>query len=227
MNTLDFLTIAISLLGIINCLIIITQMRISKKNEYLELNITKKHLLEHIEIINKNLEVDLEQVNNVDEVKMGLHWYCHSIFHVIKELYPNCSFSVSIKMFYDNSVVTILRAGDELFINDTKQFVNQNTEYDVIINERYEYFFVTDLNKYEKMISNYENSDPEWKYKYNTSIVFPIKTSNINDSKVIGFVCVHSPQKLKKEKNNDFLIKLIKKTCNNIANYILQYRDNI
>lgn len=130
-------------------------------------------------------------------------------------------------VLYFDILSTILRTGDELFIDDGRQLVSQNTEYNVIIKEKYKYFFVTDLDNYNEKVSKYENSDSEWKYKYNTSIVFPVKTEDIDSTKLIGFVCINSPQKLKKERNNDFLIKFIKETSDSIANHILWYRNNI
>ena len=224
MNTLDYLTIAVSLITGVISLIMSIRMAIKSKNEYLEIKITKKYLSNCIKKINENSKLDSKQL---DDVKMGLHWYCYSIIDVLKDIYPKCNFSVSIKMFHDDTVATILRAGDELFIDEEKQLVSQNTEYNVIIKEKYKYFFVTDLDKYNEKVGKYENSDSYWKYKYNTSIVFPIKTEDIDSTKLIGFVCINSPQKLKKQKNNDFLIKLMKETCDNIASHILQYRNNI
>lgn len=227
MNTLDYLTIAISLITGVISLFMSIRMAIKSKNEYLKIKITKKYLSNCIKEINENSKIYSKQLDDIDEVKMGLHWYCYSIIDILKDIYPKCNFSVSIKMFRDDTVDTILRAGDELFIDEGKQLVSQNTEYNVIVKEKYKYFFVTDLDKYNEKVSKYENSDSEWKYKYNTSIVFPIKTEDRESTKLIGFVCINSPQKLKKQRNNDLLIRLIKETCDSIASHILQYRNNI
>ena len=220
MNTLDYLSIIVSLLSLILSVIMMIRTAISNKKEYLQLKTIRKYLTNSINVINSS--VDLSNLTlykrSLDGAKKELHLYCYSIIDVLKRLYPKCNFSVSIKLLKKDAVETIVRTGDELFIDDGEQLINQNTEYNVIVNDKYKYFFVTDLLKYDEKISRYKSSDLEWNYKYNTSIAYPV--NNEIDSTIVGFICINSPQNLKKQKSNDMLMKFLKETSNSVSQYI-------
>lgn len=223
---LNHLSFIISITGLIVGLISFFQTIIINKDENLQLIKTKKKLHESINLINQIATLDTDALSNEkpskDDFKMVLYWYCNLIIDTLRDLYPKYDFSISIKKISDDSVYTLLQAGENLFIDEKSQLIKDNTEFSTIINNGYNYFFVTDLNSFNKKINMYSSSDLEWKYKYNTSIVFPIKKIDAPNSKPVGFICVNSPQVLQKRKINDYLIKLLEETRNSLYEVLQQ-----
>lgn len=221
MDKLDLITILISIISLIVPLFGTIHSFYKSKNEYIKLKLEKKQLRESIRFINNNSALSISDVDvkylTKDDHKMTLYWYCYSVADKLTELYPKCHFSISIKLVSKDTVSTVLTTGDELFIDDSIQQVEDNTEYEAILKNGFDYFFVTDLHTFDEKKQRYITSDPEWRYKYNTSIVFPIKSTNNDEDKVIGFICINSPQTLRKKKKNNLIIKLIEDTSSNIA----------
>lgn len=221
MDKLDLITIFISIISLIVPLFGTVHSFYKSKDEYIKLKLEKKQLRDSIRFINNNSALSISDVDikylTKDDHKMTLYWYCYSVADKLTELYPKCHFSISIKLVSNDTVSTVLTTGDKLFIDDSIQQVKGNTEYEAILKKGFDYFFVTDLHTFDEKKQRYITSDPEWRYKYNTSIVFPIKATNNNEDKVIGFICINSPQTLRKKKNNNLIIKLIEDTSSNIA----------
>ncbi len=221
MDKIDLITMVVSIISLIVPLVEIIFILYKGKDEYRELKIESERLRESIRFINSNSGLSIDDikisVQTKDDYKMILYWYCYSIANKIIELYPKYSFRISIKAVSDGTVSTILTIGDELFIDDKVQLVEDNTEYSAIIKDGFDYFFVTDLHTFDEKKQRYITSDPDWRYKYNTSIVFPVKSRIGDGEKIIGFICINSPQTLQKKKKNNFIIKLIENTSGNIA----------
>ncbi len=221
MDKIDLLTILISIISLIVPLLGTIHSFYKSKDEYIKLKLEKKQLRESIRFINNNSAPSISDVDinylTKDDHKMTLYWYCYSIADKLTELYPKCHFSISIKLVSKDTVSTVLTTGDELFIDNSVQQVKDNTEYEAILKNGFDYFFVTDLHTFDEKKQRYITSDPEWRYKYNTSIVFPIKSTNNEEDKIIGFICINSPQTLRKKKKNNLIIKLIEGTSSNIA----------
>lgn len=221
MDKLDLITILISIISLIVPLFGTIRSFYKTKDEYIKLKLEKKQLRESIRFINNNSALSISDVDikylTKDDHKMALYWYCYSVADKLTEFYPKCHFSISIKLVSKDTVSTVLTTGDELFIDDSIQQVKDNTEYEAILKNGFDYFFVTDLHTFDEKKQRYVTSDPEWRYKYNTSIVFPIKSTNNDEDKVIGFICINSPQTLRKKKKNNLIIKLIEDTSSNIA----------
>ncbi len=221
MDKIDLLTTLISIISLIVPLLGTIHSFYKSKDEYIKLKLEKKQLRETIRFINNNSALSISDVDinylTKDDHKMTLYWYCYSIADKLTELYPKCHFSISIKLVSKDTVSTVLTTGDELFIDDSVQQVKDNTEYEAILKNGFDYFFVTDLHTFDEKKQRYITSDPEWRYKYNTSIVFPIKSTNNDEDKIIGFICINSPQILRKKKKNNLIIKLIEGTSSNIA----------
>ncbi len=221
MDKIDLITILISIISLIVPLFGTIHSFYKSKDEYIKLKLEKKQLRESIRFINNNSALSISDVDinylTKDDHKMTLYWYCYSVADKLTELYPKCHFSISIKLVSKGTVTTVLTTGDELFIDDSVQQVKDNTEYEAILKNGFDYFFVTDLHTFDEKKQRYITSDPEWRYKYNTSIVFPIKSTNNDEDKIIGFICINSPQTLRKKKKNNLIIKLIEGTSSNIA----------
>ena len=110
--------------------------------------------------------------------------------------------------------------------------VSDNTDFEFIfkITEVYEenrihYFYERNLTKFSKK-NEYKNSDNNWKRKYNTTIVMPIrylKESNENKATydIIGFLCVDSKKAGAFEKNNlYFTIEFLKGISDIMYSYL-------
>ncbi len=224
MDKIDLITILISIISLIVPLFGTIHTFYKSKDDYIKLRIEKKRLRESIRFINSNSglsagNIDINSITK-DDHRMILYWYCYSVADKLTELYPKYNFRISIKLVSNDTVSTILTAGDELFIDDSIQQVKDNTEYEAILKDGFDYFFVTDLHTFDEKKQRYITSEPEWRYKYNTSIVFPIKSTNNNEDKIIGFICINSPQTLRKKEKNNLIIKLIEDTSSTIANII-------
>lgn len=223
---LDKLTTIVSIISLCISLLTSIKMVLMSKKEYLKVRMIKKQTIESIKQINENPKIITKQLDTVDAVKLSMNWYCYSLIEALEYLYPKCKFNVSIKTLHNDTVDTILKVGDELLLYESKQLVRKNTEYNMIINENYRYFFATDLDKYSGKEGSYQSSEYGWRYKYNTSIVFPIKAQDASHAKPLGFICIYSPQKLKKGKINECLLKLIQETSDCISFQMLSWRDN-
>lgn len=228
MDKIDLITILTSIISFIVPLLGTIQSFYNSKDEYIKLKLEKKQLRESIRFINDNSALSISDIDinslTKDDHKMSLYWYCYSVADKLAELYPKCNFSISIKLVSKDTVSTVLTTGDELFIDDSVQQVKDNTEYETILKNGFDYFFVTDLHTFDKKKQKYITSDPEWRYKYNTSIVFPIKSTNKHEDRIIGFICINSPQTLRKKKKNNLIIKLIESTSSNIAKILTNYQ---
>ena len=221
MEKIDLITILISIISLIVPLFGTIHSLYKSKDEYIKLKLEKKQLRESISFINNNSALSISEVDSdcftKDDYKITLYWYCYSVADKLTELYPKCYFSISIKLVTKDTVSTILTTGAELFIDDSVQQVKDNIEYEAILKDGFDYFFVTDLHTFDEKKQRYITSDSDWRYKYNTSIVFPIKSRNDDENKIIGFICINSPQILRKKKKNDLIIKLIEDTSENIG----------
>lgn len=225
MDSIDLIKILISVISLIVPLLGTIAMFFKNKDEYVKLKIEKRRVVESIRIINDNSAVSLsdKDTNSLtnDDYRMTLYQYCHFIGDKLSEFYPRCHFSISIKLVLKDAVSTVLTTGDELFINNNVQQVVGNSEYEAILKNGFDYFFVTDLHTFDEKKQKYITSDPEWRYKYNTSIVFPVKSVNNDKNNVIGFICINSPQTLRKMEKNNLIIKLIENTSGSIAKNLL------
>ncbi len=227
MDKIDLMTIFISITSLIVPLIGTIHTFYKSKNEYINLMLEKNRLRESIRFINSNSDLSINDISTdvqtKDDYKMILYWYCCSITDKLSELYPKCHFRISIKSVADDTVSTVVTTGTELFIDDRIQQIKDSTEYETILKNGFDYFFVTDLHTFNEKKRRYVTSDPDWRYKYNTSIVFPIKSTNSNKDRIIGFICVNSPQTLKRKKKNNLIIKLIENTSSNIASILQNF----
>ena len=182
------------------------------KNEYVILKKKAKRIDSNIRIINENSYlINNTGLRNSDEYKLVLYWNSQYIYASIKEMYPKSAVCIVIREYSNHELRTILKTGDNMFIDDSKQIIEENTDFNSIINEGYKYSFVTDLDYYSSINKDYKNDEAGRKYKYNTSIVFPIKSQD-KDSKIVGLICVYAENILYKKKDNDIIIKLLEKT---------------
>lgn len=110
--------------------------------------------------------------------------------------------------------------------------VSDNTDFEFIftIKEVYEehrihYFYQKNLKRFSKK-NEYKNSDINWKRKYNTTIVMPIrylKESNQSEAiyDIIGFLCVDSKSAGAFEKNNlYFTVEFLKGIADIMYSYL-------
>lgn len=182
------------------------------KSEYVLLKKRAQRINSNIRMINENSYlINNTGQRNSDEYKLVLYWDSQYIYASIKEMYPKSAVCIVIREYNNHELRTILKTGDNMFIDDSKQIIEENTDFNSIINEGYKYYFVTDLDFYSHINKDYKNDEAGRKYKYNTSIVFPIKSQD-KDSKIVGLICVYVENTLYKKKDNDRIIKLLEKT---------------
>lgn len=152
----------------------------------------------------------------------------------IQKIYPKIKVRVSVKLIEglgDNttckSLVYLWHSYPESNYDDgIKYVIENNTDFNSIIQNKREYFFVSDLKEFSA-ISQYKNSSKNFLYNYNSSIVCPIckkEKGQIYD--IVGFLCVDSPQKLNNVENNERIIKLIEVTASILYEYIIKNKDN-
>lgn len=199
-------------------------LRIKKINDETELIKIKTEAYKDTQ----ELPLKMCDASNINESDFNtiLFWYCKSIVACLEELYPDFKFNVSIKKISNASVYTVMTSDGNLILDTSMQLLNDNTEYSSIVNDGYNYFFVTDLNEFDRKEQKYISSDASWRNKYNTSIVFPIKTRKAEKEVIVGFICVNSPQTLKKKDKNKVIVALIEKTAYNIANIVVNFQLN-
>lgn len=227
MEKYDMFSLLLSIMSLIVPLFSIIHQIYESRDELIRFQREAKEVNSCIRVINQNSALNMNEskvnLQSQDDYKIILYWYCRSIEAKLKEIYPTCDFCVSIKNVSGNEVSTILATGSELFLGSGVQYVKNNIEYNSIIQEGFDYFFVTDLKSFDNKKQKYISDDPEWKYKYNTSIVFPVKSNSNDENKIIGFICINSPQSLRKKKSNKLIIKLVEKTSENVATILANY----
>ncbi len=238
---MDILTLLDFFLLVFGIIILFTEI-------FCTIKIYKNDFLQHLHL-NNRVNKNIKEINNKTEIKkikanqlktnrtyrlpgirklrktkikQILFEYCVKITESLEQLYPEIEFNVKIKKISDNYVYTVMTNHNSRPIDTSKQLLSENTEYSAILFEDNRYFFVTDLDLFDKIEQKYNSSDKLWRDKYNTSIVFPIKTSKNGKNKIIGFICIESPQTLKQKRNNEFIIKLIESTTKNLANILLK-----
>lgn len=210
-ETINIIISIITLISIFISIFTLIKTLFLNKNEYMTLKEKDTMINQNIKIINKNSHDINILSKNFDDYKLLLYWDSYYLYKSIKEIYPKNDFCVIIKEYYNKELKTIIKTGDNLFVDDNQQIIEDNTDLNSIINDGYSYYFVTDLSTFSFVNKKYKNDEAGWVYKYNTSIIFPIKKQN-EDSEIIGLICIYAKQSLTKKKNNDKIIKLLEKT---------------
>lgn len=158
----------------------------------------------------------MESESNSNDFIIALELYTKLLNDALTEAYPNFQFNISIKKVNNNAINTIISTDNNIELNNTKCLIKDNTEFNSIINEHHQFFFVTDIQAFNNSVLKYKSSNKNWANEYKTSIVFPIDNNNLMEGKPIGFICVTSPQKLNNTKINNQIMKLIKSTSNDL-----------
>lgn len=189
----------------------------------------RKHLLleniklRKIEINHKLREEELKYKKSKD-----IELYVEELASRIKEIYPKSDSAISIKLVEksykqnpsESEVITLVYPNKKYNIKMPYK-IKDNTDFNSIVKDSKEYFFVSDLKKYSAL-KKYVNSDRHFMQEYNTSIVVPIQKNSKGNENIIGFLCINSSQKLGNVKKNKKLMDVVKPTASLFYDYLTE-----
>lgn len=222
-NATIFLSCIALLVSLINLLI---EFRVRSKERHLDIwNKIKELEKTKIEIKKLKLEgkdIVYLQNNNIET-------YLRKVVEMIKGIYPESDPNVSIKLISKNNAKELLDGQVMTWYtypdksNNIKMTYNikENTDFSSIIKDSSEYFFVSDLKKYNAL-NSYFNENKDFIQQYNTSIVVPIQKKDKNGEDVIGFLCIDSREKLGNVEKNRSIIEIVKSAASNLYEYLSQ-----
>ena len=218
-NILMILIPSISL--IISICNIIFERFINSKNQYIKMKIDNKN----IKIaFNSNKDTIIEELKNIieaEELNKNLaitiiNKYTAKLSSALTDFYPRNTFDISLKRL-DEKNNTLYSIGENNSSQSSAIYkVEENTEFNAILNEHYRYFFVSDIDEFEELIMPYKNSNDNWKSLYKSSITVPIAKKQNSIYHIIGFICITSPQSLNNPKKNKKIINLLEATSNEL-----------
>ncbi|MBD5097172.1 MAG: hypothetical protein HDT40_09305 [Lachnospiraceae bacterium] len=218
-NILMILVSSISL--IITICNIIFERFFNSKNQYIKMKIDNKN----IQIaFNTNKDTILEELKNIIESKelnknlaiTIINEYTVKLSNALTDFYPKNTFDISVKRL-DEKSNTLYSIGENNSLKKSTAYkVEENTEFNAILNEHYRYFFVSDIDKFDELIMPYKNSNDNWNSLYKSSITVPIAKKQNSIYHIIGFICITSPQSLNNTKKNKKIINLLESTSNEL-----------
>jgi hypothetical protein len=197
--------------------------------EYKEIRIK----LKDIKIQQKKMKQLLDENENKDFKDYNIE-YCASLLEKkICEIYPKTKINISIVLINDvvksnpleSKVFTWFSYPDQNQNDKTVYTIKNNTDFNLIVENNTDYFFVSDLKEFNALES-YKNENECYLQKYNTSIVCPIRKKG-RDKRydMLGFLCVNSPQKLNNTKKNDIVVNYVKAAASVIYDFLNQNKD--
>lgn len=203
-----------SLTSLIISMVNLVEMFVKLKNhrrkmEILDKNIqmtfdSNKDILDKVKIDFEDKEINRELAEDIiDE-------YTIKLSNALTEFYPKNTFDISIRKLNKSKDTLYCLNENNLVQKNTSYKVDENTESNAILNEHYRYFFVSDIDKFDKFIMPYKNSDKNWSSLYKSAIAIPIAKKRNFTYDIIGLMCVTSPQSLNNTKKNNKIIDLLK-----------------
>ncbi len=225
----DNITIIISVIALLISLIDV--LRNYKKDysnllcEIKDIKAREKELYKmKVEIKNLELELGEKYIKQLRDNTIKV--YLKKLSEMINQIYPKSNCTISIKLInksdeknpLESEVVTWVSYPEKNHNIKMNYTIKDNTDFSSIVNDKKEYFFVSDLKEYHA-ISKYTNIDHHFMEKYNTSIVVPIQNAKGN-IEIIGFLCVNSHKKLGNVKKNRAMVDIIKATTSIIYDYL-------
>lgn len=218
----NILTILVPFISLIISLYnIIFERFINSKKQYLEIKIDNKN----IQIaFNKNEDTILKELKNIIESKelnqnlaiTVINEYTGKLSNALIDFYPKNTFDISVKRLDEKSNTLHSIGGNNSLQNSIVYKVEENTEFNAILNEHYRYFFVSDIDNFDELIMPYKNSNNNWKSLYKSSITVPISKKQNSIYHIIGFICITSPQSLNNTRKNKKIINLLESTSNEL-----------
>lgn len=154
-----------------------------------------------------------------------------SVNGILVSLYPSAQFRISIKVIQATTDpsecvtrnIVCFNSGIQEEMQNAPIRIVDNTDFNAILNEGRDFFFVSDINEYDRL-REYKNSDANFRCRWNSSLVFPIKKDLSSNSRhIIGFLCISSTSKLNNPKMNESIMKLFP----NIADDLYIILDNL
>lgn len=210
----EYITIVVSLLAFF--ISIINSFKIFKQIlSYRELRDVHRG-----ELILKSLENELKNEKGKDaEV------YLEKTTSMLKEIYPKCSFTISVKLVEksdkqnpsDSEVITWISYPKQKYNVKMSYKVKDNTDFSSIVDESKKYFFVSDLKEYSAL-KEYKNSDRNFLQEYKSSIVVPIQ----KNENILGFLCINSSDNLGNVKKNRKLVDVVKPVTSLFCDYLIE-----
>lgn len=151
--------------------------------------------------------------------------YLEKITFILKEIYPKCSFTISVMLVEksdkqnpsDSEVITWISYPKQKYNIKMSYKVKDNTDFSSIVDERKKYFFVSDLIEYNAL-KGYKNSDRNFLQEYKSSIVIPIQ----KDENILGFLCINSSDNLGNVKKNRKLVDVAKSVTSLFCDYLIE-----
>ena len=210
----EYITIVVSLLAFF--ISIINSFKIFKQIlSYRELKDVHRG-----ELSLKSFENELKNVKGKDA-----ELYLEKITSILKEIYPKCSFTISVMLVEksdkqnpsDSEVITWISYPKEKYNIKMSYRVKDNTDFSSIVDESKKYFFVSDLKEYSAL-KGYKNSDTNFLQEYKSSIVVPIQ----KDENILGFMCINSSDNLGNVKKNRKLVDVVKSVTSLLCDYLIE-----
>lgn len=219
-DNIMFITSALTLLlSIISCMTTI-------RNYFQEIQ-RKKVEVEKLRIELRLLEKELNEKKNEDVGSC-----LKRLTDLIEEIYPKSNANISVKLVRksdksnpsNSEVITWVTYPKKKHNIQAIQKIKENTDFNSIVKDSREYFFVSDLKKYSAL-KTYSNAEKHFIQEYSTSIVVPIQKENKETEDIIGFLCITSPQKLGNVKKNKKLVDIIKTSASLLYDYLIENKQ--
>lgn len=146
------------------------------------------------------------------------------IHEILVSIYPSIHFCISVKVIHADIDPSKAIAKNLVTIDNgvykksetSPICIKDNTEFSAILIEGREFFFVSDIDEYDRL-RNYKNSDATFRKRWASSLVFPIKKAlHPYSSQIIGFLCISSKNRLNNIKNNEIIMKLFPRIAENL-----------
>lgn len=227
MNWSSILMISVSLISLIVSIYnIVIERFIKSKNQYIKMKIDNKNIqiafdsnkdvLEKLKIgfdtkeINKNLAITI------------INEYIAKLSKALTDFYPKNTFDISVKRLDENNNTLHSLGENNSFQDRIVCKVEENTEFNAILNEHYRYFLVSDIDKFDELIMPYKNGNNNWNSIYKSAITVPIAKKQNSIYHIIGFICVTSPQSLNNTMKNKKIINLLESISNELYEVLLK-----
>lgn len=190
----------------------------------------RKHLLlEDIKLRKIDINLKLLEKELKDKKSKDIELYLEKLTSIIKEIYPKSNSIISIKLVEksdkqnpsESEVITWVSYPNKKYNVKMTYRIKDNTDFNSIVKNSKEYFFVSDLKKYSAL-KKYVNSDRHFMQEYNTSIVVPIQKNSKGNEDIIGFLCINSSQKLGNVKKNKKLMDIVKSAASLFYDYLTE-----
>lgn len=227
-NSEIILSVLSLIAGLISSVIAITDIKYIKKEIKAKRILNKsnyndsKKVIENFNVLNKGIDV-LVNENKVNLSKIEIYKsqqeivkkYIDVLYNCIEKLYNDDSISVSVMLFDKENMIlsNYLTINEELDSKkeETSIEIQKNEVFNNIINNKYQYAFITKYNNNTKR----QNIFDEKSFLYKSFISYPIQNSN--DDKPVGLINITSQNGFYNAKLNKIIIHTVSETAKDLS----------